>query len=114
MDRLLASIKDADARLSADFMVEMEMEPVTLRDIQLRLEKLGYRLDRGDDCRGRGRWMTGRLSGHSYPTINTGLHHIASGLRFANVNAPRDANFVALQELRRNVFVISRGGIIHL
>lgn len=48
-----------------------------------------------------------------YKARSIGWRHIASGIRFAHVEAPRDT-LPALQEIRRNCFVFERGRIWEL
>lgn len=88
--------------------------PVTVAQMNARFAETGYRLDRGDDCRCMARIMSGNGAGDSYPCITTGLTHIATGMRYANVDAPRDDNFRRMMELRSEIFAVTRGAILEV
>lgn len=111
---LLDTIKDADARRTADLMVSTGMRAVTLSEAEYELALLGYELDRSMDARCRAKWMTGALAGETYPTTTTCIRQCDDKLSAFNADARRDANYTALRELRRTTFVVSRGGIIEL
>lgn len=86
--------------------------PVTIREMGARFAALGYRLDRSLDCRSLSQWMTGPRAGTSHPVCSTGLKEADTGLSAFNVNARRDDNFRAMQELRSEVFAVTRDGYI--
>lgn len=71
---------------------------LTIAGIARQLKAIGYRLNRSMDCRS----ICQRSTGETYPTITTGIVEADTGLSFANVNARRDANFRALQDMRYN------------
>ena len=84
-------------------------ELVAFDELKRRIDVLGYRLARRNDCRGSGRDMT---TGECYPCINGYPVEKDTGISFAHYrDARRDANFRALQDLRRNVFAIVKGAI---
>ena len=90
--------------------------PVTLTAIKRQLRDLGYALDRSLDCRGMARIMTGPRAGQSYPSVSTGIKEADTGLSAFNVEARRDANFMALQKLRFEIglYAILNGAILEL
>ena len=89
--------------------IAADMELVTFDELKRRIDAIGYRLARRDDCRGFGRDME---TGDCYPCITGYPVEKDTGVSFAHYrDARRDANFKALQELRRNVFAIVRGAI---
>jgi hypothetical protein len=90
--------------------------PVTVRAMAARLAELGYRLDRSADCSSRARYVSGPNAGESYPATTTGVREIDSGLSFAHVDARRDENFHALQQLRfeGSLFAVVRGALFEI
>jgi len=113
-ERLLASLRDDRARRSAEYMVRRGMTPLRLAEAKQRLADLGYELDRRLDCHGNSRWMTGELAGESHPVITTSIRQADDKRSFAHFEARRDERFRALQKLRWETFIISRGAIISL
>lgn len=99
------------AEVEAAAMVADGCERLTINQIEERLAQIGYRLDRDRDCRGYSRIITGPRAGTSYPEITTGVNQADDGVSAFNVNARRDANFRALQQLRMDVFAVHRGAI---
>ena len=90
--------------------------PVTIKEMNDRLNAIGYELNRERDCYSNNRWMTGPRAGQSYPAINTGVREMDTKLEFCNVDARRDNNFKALQELRSDdaLFAVVRGCILEI
>ena len=86
--------------------------PVSVAEFDRRFAALGYRVDRDGDCRGTARYMTGAWAGASYPACSTGLREADTGLRAFNADARRDAAFRAMQELRGEIFAVTRDGFI--
>lgn len=86
--------------------------PVSVAEFERMFEALGYRVDRDGDCRGVARYMTGDWAGETYPACTTGLREADTGLRWCNVGARRDAAYRAVQELRGEVFAVTRDGFI--
>ncbi|MDE2104556.1 MAG: hypothetical protein KGL39_45395 [Patescibacteria group bacterium] len=88
---------------------------LTLRQLTDEVEALGYKLDRTMDARGQAKILTGDHAGETYPCLTTGIKEADTGLSAFNVNARRDANFTALQQLRRSDdFAVVRGFILDL
>ena len=85
----------------------------TIREIDAKLRAIGYQLDRSMDSPSWNRFMTGELAGESYPAVNMAVVEADTGIGFANIDARRDANFKALQELRFNesLFALARGRV---
>lgn len=105
--------------LTPDIHAEVNRRPCgpkTVQRINEALQAIGYKLDRSMDCTGRAKIMTGPAAGESYPTINTGVKHIATGLSAFNVAAPRDENFKTLQAMRMSgeFYAIVRGRIFDI
>lgn len=93
---------------------EMGLFPVSVAEMDARYRETGYRLNRSDDCKSNARIMTGPAAGDSYPVITCGLTHVATGMRYANVDAPRDAGFRRMMELRQELFAVVRGAILEV
>lgn len=89
-------------------------ERLTVSEFTARFAALGYRLDRSMDCRSMARYMDGERAGASYPACDTGLKESDSGLSAWNCQARRDARFQAMQELRGQVFAVTRGAILEI
>lgn len=94
----------------------MGLFPLTIAQIEARLNAVGFTLDRSEDCPHLARWMTGEGAGRSYPAVSTGIKHIDSGAGFSNVALPEGARLAELQELRRSgeLFAVVRGAILEL
>lgn len=90
--------------------------PLTVTQIEARLNAIGFTLDRSEDCSHVARWMTGEGAGRSYPAISTGISHIESGAGFSNVALPKEARLEELQELRKSgeLFAVVRGAIFEI
>lgn len=54
--------------------------PVTVSEMNDRLNAIGYELNRERDCYSNNRWMTGPRAGQSYPAINTGVREMDTKL----------------------------------
>lgn len=81
------------------------MEKLTFEQAKQRLSELGYKITDGMDC------IYSR-DGAEIKTV--GISEIDTGLSFANVDARRDANFKALQELRQWAFAVHGKRIVYL
>ena len=76
---------------------------------------LGYVLDRSMDCRSMARYMApDSESGRAYPCCTTSANEADSGLSAFNVGARRDSNFRKFQQLRGDIFAVSRGAILEV
>ena len=84
---------------------------LTVPQFAARFAALGYTLDRDLDCRSTARYLA---DNRTYPCCNTGLKEADSGLSAWNVNARRDSRFEQMQELRGQIFAISRGAILEV
>lgn len=87
-------------------------ERLTVAEFKQRFAALGYRINRSMDCRGLARYMTGERAGESYPACSTGINEADSGLSAWNYQARRDDRFKAMQELRGQIFAVTRDGHI--
>ncbi len=82
-----------------------QISPRTLRD---SLDAIGYEINKGDCfC------YVNSANEITYKAKSLGYTHKASGIRYAQVDAPKDT-LPALQEIRRNMFVFERGRIWEL
>ena len=88
--------------------------PVTVNQMEATLNAIGYTLDRNKDCYSQDRYIAGDRAGESFPAINTGVKEFDTGLSAWNVDARRDNNFKALQELRESLFAVVRGKILQI
>ena len=90
--------------------------PVTIKEMAIRLNTIGYELNRERDCYSNNRYMTGPRAGQSYPAINTGVREMDTKLEFCNVDARRDENFKTLQKWRGecSLFAVVRGCILEI
>lgn len=86
-------------------------EQLSIAAFGARFMALGYRLDRTMDCRSNARYLD---SGRSYPCITTSVRESDSGLSAFNFDARRDSNFRAMQQLRQQIFAVSRGAILEV
>lgn len=105
-----------DNRLTTELAARASdgMRPVSVAVINDTLARLGYRLERSLDCRSENRYMSGARAGLSYPAINAGVVEADTRMSAFHYQARRDANFAALQALRRSgeLFALSRGRIL--
>lgn len=90
--------------------------PITVKELEATLRSIGYRLDRDKDCGCNAQYMTGARAGQTYPCITTGVREVDTGLSAFHVDARRDENFVALQQMRMNQshFAVIRGSILEI
>ena len=84
------------------------MEKISKAELVNRAASCGYELD-PRFCFN----YINNLNGITYRARSIGWKHKASGSRFADVDAPRDT-LPALQEIRRNCFVVERRRIWEL
>lgn len=75
-------------------------KPTSKAEVLDTLSRLGYKLNRTDDCSGVARIMTGPNAGQTYTATSLMAVEADTGLNFCNVNARKDANFQELQRLR--------------
>lgn len=100
--------------IELDHRAKVGQYPLTVRQIEVVLNGLGYTLDRSKDCPHVARWQDG--SGRTYPAISTGINHIKTGLAACDVAAPRDDSFHKLQVLRLagDLFAVVQGAIFEV
>ena len=91
---------------------EQGCERLSVGDMAARFRKLGYRLDRRLDCRGVAKIVSGPHAGASYPCVTCGVAEIGTGRSAFHVESRRDANFEAMQQLRQDVFAVTRCAIL--
>lgn len=84
------------------------MEQISKRELILRAENCGYKID-FSMCFN----YTNTANLYTYKARSIGWRHIASGIRFAHIDAPRDT-LPDLQKIRHNCFVYERGRIWEL
>lgn len=89
-------------------MIAAGMEQLTPRQLEERLERCGYRVDK-ESCF----CYTNTANELSYKAKAMGYRHIASGGRFAHIDTPRDT-LPTLQGLRFGSFVFHNGRIWEL
>lgn len=94
------------------FRASINCQRLTVSEFCRRFAALGYRVDRSMDCRGLSRYMTGEHAGRSYPHCDTGINEADTGRRAWHFEARRDSNFKAMQELRGQIFAVTRDGYI--
>ena len=107
-------MNDKALQREIDRRATLGFSPVSVKEMDRLYRETGYRLDREDDCRSIARIISGPGAGDSYPVISTGLKHDATGLRFANSEAPRDEGFRRMMELRGRLFAVTRGAILEV
>ena len=90
------------------------IELLSVTQFVARFAALGYRVNRTMDCRSVARFMTGPLTGESYPACSTGINEADTGLRAWNVDARRDSNYRRMQALRVKIGAISRGMLLQV
>lgn len=94
----------------ADYCASVGCERISWAEYQRRALALGYRVDTDSPCPFDSRWLSGPRAGDEWPETSYPATHIASGLCFAHVDAPRDT-LPAFQALRRNTVCVSRGRV---
>lgn len=94
--------------------LDSDMRQLSIAQLDTELARLGYRRDRSMHCASIARWMTGPRAGKSYPCVTFGVVEADTGLSAFNVNARRDDQFKALQQLRQYAYSVSRGAIIEV
>ena len=82
-----------------------------MEELRTRYAQLGYRFDRRMDCRAPATYLTGPWAGTSYPCLALYPVQSDNGLSAWNIDARRDENFQAMQQLRHAVFSVSAGQI---
>jgi hypothetical protein len=90
--------------------------PVSVKQLNATLARLGYKLDRSCDCRGENRYITGELVGEHYPATNAYPVEIDTGMSAFHVDARRDENYRELQRLRYHeaLYAVVRGRILEI
>jgi len=86
------------------------MTEISMAELSRMVTAIGYKIDPSMCCNGVSKCLTGPDAGRQYHYRSIGYKHVATGLCFANVNAPKDT-LPQLQEIRRNYFVFSAGRI---
>lgn len=89
-------------------MIAGGMEKISKAELINRAAACGYKIDPAA-CFS----YLNKANELPYNARSIGWRHIASGMGFAHVDAPRDT-LPALQEIRRNCFVMERGRIWEL
>jgi hypothetical protein len=100
-----------DLAFEIAFRKTLGCEELTAVQFAARFAALGYSLDRTMDCRAPAKYLA---IGRIYPSCTTGLKEADTGLSAFNYAARRDASFKAMQELRGNIFAVSRGAILEV
>lgn len=94
--------KKAETLRRVQSMIEGGMEQISSRELEIRLESLGYKL-------GESFCYENNLNADEFWYAKSfGITEKASGLSFAHIDAPKK-NLPALQEIRRECFVFERG-----
>lgn len=94
--------------------LDSELRQLSVAQLDAELARLGYRRDRSTRCACIARWMSGPRAGKSWPCVTFGVVEADTGLSAFNVNARRDDQFKALQQLRQYAYSVSRGAIIEV
>jgi hypothetical protein len=97
-----------------DYRISIGCRMVSVAQMDSEFRALGYRLDRSMDCRSVGRYLTGPRAGTSHPVCTTGLKECDTGAGAWHYESRRDENFRRMQQLRNEVFAISRGAILEV
>ena len=97
--------KEISARLASG------ARQLSMAEMAAEYRALGYKFNRALDCRSIARYISGEREGQSYPCLSLYPVQISDGISAWNVDARRDDNFKALQQLRDEVFAVSRGAI---
>jgi hypothetical protein len=97
-----------ETNLEVERMLSGGMEMISKRELMMRAEKCGYKIDPSTSFN-----YTNGANLHTYKARSVGWRHAASGIRFSHVSAPRDT-LPELQEIRHNCFVFERGRIWEL
>lgn len=88
--------------------------PVSMEELAARYAQLGYRFDRSLDCRAPAIHLTGPWAGTSYPCLALYPVQSDNGLSAWHIDARRDENFHALQQLRNTLFSVSAGHLVDI
>ena len=92
-----------------DDMLSHEMEMMTPDALRDELDRLGYKIRKCETFN-----YANSSNKNSYHAKSVSIEEQDSGIGFSNIAARRDGNFRALQQLRFNTFVLSRGRIWEL
>jgi len=90
----------------------MGCERLTVTGMGERFRALGYRLDRSADCWCMAKYITGSYAGETHPCITCGVVELDTGRSAFHFESRRDANFEAMQQLRQDVFAVTRRAIL--
>lgn len=102
---------DDETKATFDSLVKEGMRPVSMGELESRLKAIGYKLDYDGRAYCRAKWMTGELAGRTYDCCTLAVVQADNGLSFANIEARRDDNYRAFQEMRESVFsLVPKGG----
>lgn len=77
-----------------------------------KVKAIGYRFEKGMNCYGVSRYMTGEDAGRSYPANNLYPVQADNGVSAFSIDARRDANYEALKEIRHSFFAVSNGCLV--
>lgn len=94
-----------------EYRNRLGMRCLPLRAMEAEFHKLGYRFDRGMDCFGVARYMTGERAGESYPSCSLYVRQVDDGMSAMHFEARRDAAHQRMQELRSQLYAVVRGVI---
>lgn len=104
-------------RDSPDLLDEIEYRKsigqvsISLNKFEAEIRLIGYRFDRGMDCCGLSRYMTGPRTGKSYQALGLKPVQLNDGIAWCSVNARRDDDFTKLKAIRENYFSVVNGRI---
>lgn len=87
---------------------------VSVAQFKAEFAALGYRFDASMACKSLARYMTGPRAGETYPSNSWYPIQADDGLSAFHVDARRDYNFKALQNLRNEIFAVHAGYIIEV
>lgn len=102
---------DDRLQVEIDHRLSLGCERLSVAGLARRFSELGYTLDRQSDCRCTARYLD---DSRTYPCCTTGVKESDTGLSAWNIHARRDANYKAMQELRQQVFAVSRGHLLEV
>jgi len=98
-----------------EIVLKKQFNPMLVKDINKALKSLGYKLDRGEDCKCIARaYPFNDEEEYSYLCCTTGIKEIDSGMSAFHYQAKRDDNFKQLQAMRLSgeYFAVLKNGYI--
>jgi hypothetical protein len=96
-------------QIELEYRKSIGCKRLSVAEFTARFSELGYCLDRSLDCRATARYLH---NDRTYPCCTVYVVEADTGLSFANVKARTDGKFRALQQLRQDIFAVSRGAIL--